>query len=218
MCSFDRNIGLLPLVSIVSQNTLVVFSGLVPRPVDFPSSRMHCENYSRAYHLSAQDLCKKRGWNCASVSVFNEFLDKWGRILEPNIEFQDGLYLTVTGIRRLRSAWLRHLGYFPKKWLWYYIAWWRSIAVLRLFLGGSNVFKLELWNYVSISSSNNACWWCEITLIETILCNTQFCTFLNCVKYVILLNWINAKWTIKWPLCNYDVMESPRGIPLRVIA
>ena len=34
----------------------VVFSGLVPRPLDFPQSRVRCENYSRSYQLAMEEF------------------------------------------------------------------------------------------------------------------------------------------------------------------
>ena len=54
----------------ITPNTLVLFSGLVPRPVDHPSSKIRCENYTRAYQLATQELCRDRGWNCTTVAVF----------------------------------------------------------------------------------------------------------------------------------------------------
>ena len=61
-----------------------------------------------------QELSRKNKWNCAYVSVFNEFIMD-GSIKASEDNFEEGLYLTKAGIRVLRTAWLRHLGFFPKK-------------------------------------------------------------------------------------------------------
>ena len=102
------------VVSQISPNSLVVFSGLVPRPMDYPSSKVRCENY-RSIQLATEELCREKGWNCTAVLVFNEFIDRNGNITESMKHFVEGLYLTQAGIRKLRAIWLRHLGYFPKK-------------------------------------------------------------------------------------------------------
>ena len=103
------------IITQITPNSLIVFSGLVLRLLYFPSSKNRCENYSRAYQSATQELSSQHASNCTYVSVFREFLDKSGRILQPDTNFQDGIYLTQTGIRKLRSVWLRFLGYFPKK-------------------------------------------------------------------------------------------------------
>ena len=98
-----------------SPNTHLVLSGMVPCPVDFPRSDVRCSNFNRALQLAADRLRKERGYNCSAVMVYNEFLNKEYAIKEPTKNFTDELYLTVHGIRILRAAWLRHLGFFPRK-------------------------------------------------------------------------------------------------------
>ena len=102
------------IVDKVTPNSLVLFSGLVPRPVDFPKSKIPCENYTRVYSVATQDLAKKV-WKCSTIPVFEEFINKKGLVEDPLQNFDDGLYLTNMGMRKLCAAWLRHLGYFPKK-------------------------------------------------------------------------------------------------------
>ena len=103
------------VVSQITPQTLVLFSGLIPRPLDHPRSRRVCINYSSTYNLVAEELRRKRSWNCVAMTVFEEFCDRQGAIVLVKDRFLDTLTLTQAGIRVLRAAWLRKLGYFPRK-------------------------------------------------------------------------------------------------------
>ena len=105
---------LMKAITEVNPCSHVVFSGLIPRPIDFHRSRMRCENYSRSYKVAVEEYRVKYGWNCGFLSVFKEFL-KDDKILDTSKYFIEDLYLSAEGIRILRAASLRHLGFFPKK-------------------------------------------------------------------------------------------------------
>ena len=47
---------LMEAINDVNPYSHVVFSGLVPRPLDFPQSRVRCENYSRSYQLAMEEF------------------------------------------------------------------------------------------------------------------------------------------------------------------
>ena len=108
-------IEFMKLVGCQSPNSMVIFSGLLPRTVDFHKSRITCKNYSRAYKVATHELVETKGWSCSTVMVFTKFLDKQGLIEDPAKYFINDLYLLSLGIRKLRACWLRHLGYFPCK-------------------------------------------------------------------------------------------------------
>ena len=103
------------IVTEVTPNTMMILSGLVPRPMDFEKSAPRCRTYSRSYQDITRQLCNTNGYNITAVSVFEEFLDENKRVKDVEANFEEGIYLTVAGIRLLRAAWLRFLGYFPKK-------------------------------------------------------------------------------------------------------
>ena len=103
------------VVNEITPNTLIMFSGLVPRPLDHPESRMICHDYTRTYIKVTEELRMKNNWNCVALSVYDEFLNQQGDIDNPMDHFLEGLYLTKSGIHVLRAAWLRRLGYFPQK-------------------------------------------------------------------------------------------------------
>ena len=103
------------VITEISPNTMIVFSGLVPRPMDFERSAPRCRTYTKAYVDTAQQLRNHKGWNVTALSVFDQFLDEEKGVANTSVNYEDNVYLTVTGIRILRAAWLRFLGYFPKK-------------------------------------------------------------------------------------------------------
>ena len=96
---------LVKVIHQFSKNTMVVFSGLVPRPMDHFRSHLRCRNYSKLYEDAAQDL-RKKGYNCVAVMVFDEFLDSNGNIVNAGANFKEDIFLTITGIGILRAAWL----------------------------------------------------------------------------------------------------------------
>ena len=107
--------GLVEEIQKQSPSSMIIFSGLVPRPLDHPRLRKRCENYSQAYWLASDDLRGTRGANCSFVAVYQEFLNQDGTIKVQDMNFEQGIYLSVAGIRVLRAAWLRFLGFFPQK-------------------------------------------------------------------------------------------------------
>ena len=99
----------------VTPNSLIVFSGVVPRPVDHQQSRNRCISFNKVLQMVVNQLRQDKHMNCMFLDPYSEFLDAQGKILDPHTNFQDELYLTEIGIRNLRAMWLCHLGYFPKK-------------------------------------------------------------------------------------------------------
>ena len=79
--------------SKVSPNSLITFTGLVPRPMDFPRSRARCESYSRTYQLAVQGLSASGKGNCSYMLAAQEFLTQDGRILNPDTNFEGELCL-----------------------------------------------------------------------------------------------------------------------------
>ena len=106
---------LLGAINEVNPFSHVIFSGLILRPIDFPRSRSRCDSYSRAYEYAVGEYRRTKGWNCGFVPVDRDFMELHMKIPEPDCIFVDGLYLSLEGIRILRDAWLRYLGFFPKK-------------------------------------------------------------------------------------------------------
>ena len=106
---------LMEAISAVAPGTKVVFSGLVPWPIDHHRSRIRCENFYRALQVSTQQITQKFGYNCEALDVTMEFLNQDYSIRDPITYFEEDLYLSTQGIRVLRVAWLRHLEFFPKK-------------------------------------------------------------------------------------------------------
>ena len=106
---------LLQAIDKINPFSHVLFSGLLPQPLDYPRSKSRCDNYSCAYKMAVEEFRVKKGWNCGFIHVQPEFLDGHKNIKDPQRNFVDELYLSVNGIRLLRAAWLRHLGFFPKK-------------------------------------------------------------------------------------------------------
>ena len=76
-------------ITRASPNSMVLFAGLVPCPIDHPRSRVRCENYSRSFDLSTEELCRTKGYNCNYISVYIEFLDQEGNIRKSTLNFQD---------------------------------------------------------------------------------------------------------------------------------
>ena len=106
---------LVRIIMQITPNTMVVFSGLVPHPLDHDCSAKRCKEYSQSYVEVTKALRHSKGWNCTSVLVFHEFLDDEGNIDKADTSFEQGIYLTQNGYRVLRAAWLRYLGFFLKK-------------------------------------------------------------------------------------------------------
>ena len=106
---------LVSIITEISPNTLIMMLGLVPRPLDHHRSKGLCASYSKSYAMVTEEIRKNKGWNCVTLDVFSEFLDGQGEICQEEERFFDGLFLTPTGIRILRAAWLRRLRYFPMK-------------------------------------------------------------------------------------------------------
>ena len=106
---------LLKAINQVNSNSHVLITGLVPQPMDYPKSRKTCENYNSSYRAITHELRRKFNYNVGFKDVFLEFLTLDGRIVNPKDNFVDDIFLSVTGARRLRAVWLRHLGFFPKK-------------------------------------------------------------------------------------------------------
>ena len=102
-------------VTRVTPNSLIMFSGVVPRPVDHQRSWNKCISFNKALQMVIDQLRQDRHLNCTFLDPYSEFLDAHGNILDPHTNFQDELYLTEIGIRNLCAMWLRHFGFFPKK-------------------------------------------------------------------------------------------------------
>ena len=84
-------------------------------PMDHPRLRVACLNYTKTLGTTVQELRSQNGWNCVAINVYEEFLDKQGRVAQPKERFHEGIFLRPAGICILRAAWLRKLGYFPQK-------------------------------------------------------------------------------------------------------
>ena len=93
----------------------VVFSGLIPRPMDYPASRKLCESYNSSMRIGTQEMVRKHGWNVSYTGSFYEFLELNGCIKDSKQNFVDDIFLSETGYRLLHASWLRQLGFFPKK-------------------------------------------------------------------------------------------------------
>ena len=102
-------------VNQFNKNSMITFTWLVPRPMDYPRSRCRSENFNRSLELATDDIQKKQGWNCNSMDVYRLFLNDKENIKEPRKNFVDELYLSEARICVLRAAWLRKFGFFPKK-------------------------------------------------------------------------------------------------------
>ena len=93
----------------------VVITGLVPRLVDYNHSRKRCEFMNSSLRLITKDLeLKVKPATVQYMDPFYEFLNLDGTVKNVEQKFINGVFLS-TGICVLRAAWLRHLGYFPKK-------------------------------------------------------------------------------------------------------
>ena len=101
-------------VASVNAAALVIISGLVPRPMDWPRSKLKTENLSRAYQKVVEGL-QKKGLNVQFISVFQQFLSSEGVLTNVHANFIEQLYLSPQGIRIIRAHWLRYLGFFPPK-------------------------------------------------------------------------------------------------------
>ena len=98
----------------MSPRSLIIFSGLLPRPLDWPQARTRVQNYSRAYSLVVDDL-KNKGYNVEYVNPYPAFINQDGTVARPNQNYIQGLYLSTNGIRQVCAIWLRFLGFFPPK-------------------------------------------------------------------------------------------------------
>ena len=101
-------------VSAQNPAALMCISAVVPRPMDYPASRDSSDEFNRALWTAVDDM-KKRGHNVCFIPSYNEFLDENQNVIEPITNFVEGLFLSKAGTRFIRAAWLRFLGYFPKK-------------------------------------------------------------------------------------------------------
>ena len=102
-------------INAINNTSLVVFSGVVPRPLDHHRSRNCCINYNSVLQSTVEKLRKQDNYNCAYVDVYGEFLDHKHNICDVRKNFVEELYLSEAGVRIACSAWLRYLGFFPKK-------------------------------------------------------------------------------------------------------
>ena len=106
---------LVKAINTVNPNSMITFTGLVPRPMDFPRSRCRSENFNRSLELATDDIRRKHGWNCNAMDVYLLYINEKEQIKDSKKNFIDDLYLSEAGIRILRAAWLRKFGFFPKK-------------------------------------------------------------------------------------------------------
>ena len=112
--NYQQVTDLVEQITARNAQALICISGLVPRPMDFPTSAQMCDEVNKSFWFSVDALCKKN-YNVCYMPVFHEFLDMNQNILDPVGNFVEGLFLSTSGIRVLRAVWLRFLGYFPKK-------------------------------------------------------------------------------------------------------
>ena len=98
-----------------NNNSHILISGLVPRPMDHEQSRKNCKEMDSSYRLVAQELRCKYDWNVGFRGVFLEFLQLDGKIKDPKNNFVQDIFLSTKGVRMLCAIWLRHLGFFPVK-------------------------------------------------------------------------------------------------------
>ena len=106
--------GLAAEITKNSLNSMMVFCGVVPRPMDHSRSRNRCVMFNKALQDVVTELRQQQCMNCVCLDVYSEFLDRKGQVLVDN-NFQDDLFLSEAGARMLRTMWLRYLGFFPKK-------------------------------------------------------------------------------------------------------
>ena len=100
---------LMETVTQINDKSLVVFSGILPRPLDHHRSRNRCVSYNKALRNTVDQLRKDNGWNCTMVDGFQAFLQEDGKISDPSVNFHEDLYLSEAGIRIIRAEWLRYL-------------------------------------------------------------------------------------------------------------
>ena len=60
-------------------------------------------------------MVRKFAYNVGYLDVFLQFLELDGTITNAQQLFEEQIFLSVAGARKLRGIWLRHLGFFPKK-------------------------------------------------------------------------------------------------------
>ena len=101
--------GLINAITEVNPNCHVVFSGLAPRPVDDVRSRDRLNRMTSVLAKQVEQARKQRGCNCGFVNIMDNLLDEAGAIKQPQVNFTEQLYLSTSGTRIIRAAWLRHL-------------------------------------------------------------------------------------------------------------
>ena len=103
--------------AIVKRNShvTILVSGIIPRPVDHKVSQRPCESANTSMRLIVQDIAEKFKVNLKYIDVYLEYLNLDGTIKRVKDNFREDIYLTEIGIRIIRAAWLRELGFFPKK-------------------------------------------------------------------------------------------------------
>ena len=113
--NYKACVELVVAITDINAYSHIVFSGLLPRPMDFAQSRKRCEQYNSSYRLVVEELRRKYAHNVGFVDPFLEFVSLSGSVLDQDKNFHDGIFLSKQGAWKLRSTWLRHLGYFPRK-------------------------------------------------------------------------------------------------------
>ena len=81
--------SLIKAVNQVNPNCHVVFSNLVPRPVDDDRSRKCVNQMSTTIAQEVARVWQQHGWNCGFVNVMEELLDDCGYIKHPDTNFED---------------------------------------------------------------------------------------------------------------------------------
>ena len=99
----------------INSKSHLVFSSLVPRPLDHLRSCNRCVSFNQALQSVTTQLRMDTQANCTYVDVYNEFLRSDGSILNEQHNFIEDIYLSEAGICVARAVWLRYLGYFPRK-------------------------------------------------------------------------------------------------------
>ena len=87
----------------INVNSLIVFCGSVPRPLDHHRSQSNCVSFNKALQNTVTHLQQHSLINCVYLDVYSGFIDTQGAIISPHVNFQDELYLTEAGIRVLHA-------------------------------------------------------------------------------------------------------------------
>ena len=112
--NLDEMTQLMEAITGANTEVMILFSSLLPRPIDWPRSRNLTEGYSRSIEETVQKL-HNRGFRADFVNIYSHLLNDKGGIYSVHTNFVDQLYLSQAGIRSVRALWLRHLGYFPAR-------------------------------------------------------------------------------------------------------